>query len=116
MHDKDVTENQQKWNKILEMNLQTSDHHEQFWGIILLLSNEWNTEAGRRAERGTWSNDLKESKKDYTNKTQHSDTNTANYWSNPQTIFNVKSIVYCHATIFFFFQMKLALVRGKMLS
>lgn len=30
MHDKDVTENQQKWNKILEMNLQTSDHHDPF--------------------------------------------------------------------------------------
>lgn len=30
MHDKDMTENQQKLNKILEMNLQTSDHHDQF--------------------------------------------------------------------------------------
>lgn len=33
-HDKGVTENQQKWNKILEMNLQTSEHHDQFWGFF----------------------------------------------------------------------------------
>lgn len=44
---------------------------------------------------------------------QYSDTNIGKYWSNPQTIFNVKSIVYCHATIYFFFQVKLALVKGK---
>lgn len=36
-------------------------------GIFLLLSNDWDMEAGRRAERGTWSNDLKKSRKDYTN-------------------------------------------------
>lgn len=34
MHDKDMTENQQKLNKILEMNLQTSDHHDQFGGFF----------------------------------------------------------------------------------